>query len=131
MPEGRHYIIIDLKSFYASCECAMRGLDPMTTDLVVADPERGRGTICLAVSPSLKAKGVRNRCRVYPRMQLYINYAAEIYGIYLRDTLAPQTDYGLLAHQARDSAQAAPSRYRGHVWRGTYAPGRPAESLRR
>ena len=123
MPEGRHYIIIDLKSFYASCECAMRGLDPMTTDLVVADPERGRGTICLAVSPSLKAKGVRNRCRVY--------YAAEIYGIYLRDTLAPQTDYGLLAHQARDSAQAAPSRYRGHVWRGTYAPGRPAESLRR
>ena len=143
MPEGRHYIIIDLKSFYASCECAMRGRDPMTTDLVVADPERGRGTICLAVSPSLKAKGVRNRCRVYeipkcfsyimaePRMQLYINYAAEIYGIYLRDTLAPQTDYGLLAHQARDSAQAAPSRYRGHVWRGTYAPGRPAESLRR
>ena len=96
MPEGRHYIIIDLKSFYASCECADRGLDPMTTDLVVADPERGRGTICLAVSPSLKAKGVRNRCRVYeipkcfsyimaePRMQLYINYAAEIYGIYLR-----------------------------------------------
>ena len=65
MPEGRHYIIIDLKSFYASCECADRGLDPMTTDLVVADPERGRGTICLAVSPSLKAKGVRNRCRVY------------------------------------------------------------------
>ena len=96
MADGRHYIIIDLKSFYASCECADRGLDPMTTDLVVADPERGRGTICLAVSPSLKAKGVRNRCRVYeipkylsyimaePRMQLYINYAAEIYGIYLR-----------------------------------------------
>jgi len=96
MDAGRHYIIIDLKSFYASCECVMRGLDPMTTALVVADPERGRGTICLAVSPSLKAKGVRNRCRVYeiparfsyimaePRMQLYINYAAEIYGIYLR-----------------------------------------------
>ena len=92
---GHVYIIIDLKSFYASCECAERGLDPMTTDLVVADPERGRGTICLAVSPSLKAKGVKNRCRVFeipsflhpivaePRMQLYINYAAEIYGIYL------------------------------------------------
>ena len=73
----------------------MRGLDPMTTDLVVADAERGRGTICLAVSPSLKAKGVRNRCRVFeipsrfryimatPRMQLYLNYAAEIYSIYL------------------------------------------------
>ena len=61
----RSYLIIDLKSFYASCECVMRGLDPMTTDLVVADEERGRGTICLAVSPSLKAKGVRNRCRLF------------------------------------------------------------------
>lgn len=91
----RSYLIIDLKSFYASCECVMRGLDPMTTDLVVADEERGRGTICLAVSPSLKAKGVRNRCRVFeipphlhyitatPRMQLYLNYAAEIYSLYL------------------------------------------------
>ena len=89
------YLIIDLKSFYASCECVMRGLDPMTTDLVVADAERGRGTICLAVSPSLKAKGVRNRCRIFeipsrfryimatPRMQLYLNYSAEIYSIYL------------------------------------------------
>lgn len=93
--ETHSYLIIDLKSFYASCECVMRGLDPMTTDLVVADRERGRGTICLAVSPSLKAKGVRNRCRVFeiprflsyimatPRMQLYLNYAAEIYSIYL------------------------------------------------
>ena len=93
--ENRSYLIIDLKSFYASCECVMRGLDPMTTDLVVADAARGRGTICLAVSPSLKAKGVRNRCRVFeiparfryimatPRMQLYLNYAAEIYSIYL------------------------------------------------
>ena len=73
----------------------MRGLNPMTTDLVVADAERGRETICLAVSPSLKAKGVRNRCRVFeipsrfryimatPRMQLYLNYAAELYSIYL------------------------------------------------
>ena len=89
------YIIIDMKSFYASCECVARGLPAMTTDLVVADPERGRGTICLAVSPSLKAKGVRNRCRVHeipacfkyivapPRMQMYIDYAAEIYGIFL------------------------------------------------
>ena len=57
--KNKSYLIIDLKSFYASCECVMRGLDPMTTDLVVADAERGRGTICLAVSPSLKAKGVR------------------------------------------------------------------------
>jgi len=89
--ENRSYLIIDLKSFYASSECVMHGLDPMTTDLVVADAARGRGTICLAVSPSLKAKGVRNRCRVFeiparfryimatPRMQLYLNYAAEIF----------------------------------------------------
>ena len=90
------YLCIDLKSFYASVECVERGLDPMTTNLVVADPERSDKTICLAVSPSMKALGVRNRCRVFeipknieyimaePRMQKYIDYAAEIYGIYLR-----------------------------------------------
>ena len=93
--DDKAYIIIDMKSFYASCECVARGLPAMTTDLVVADPERGKGTICLAVSPSLKAKGVKNRCRVHeipacfkyivapPRMQMYIDYAAEIYGIFL------------------------------------------------
>lgn len=90
------YLCIDQKSFYSSVECHERGLDAMTTDLVVADPARGKGSICLAVSPSLKKKGVRNRCRVYeipgqleyimapPRMQLYIDYAARIYGIFLR-----------------------------------------------
>ncbi len=90
------YLCIDLKSFYASVECVERGLDPMTTNLVVADPERSDKTICLAVSPSMKALGVRNRCRVFeipkniqyimaePRMQKYIDYAARIYGIYLR-----------------------------------------------
>ena len=92
---ARTYLCIDLKSFYASVECVERGLDPMTTDLVVADPDRSDKTICLAVSPSLKAKGVKNRCRVFeipkhleyimavPRMQLYVDYAAEIYGVYL------------------------------------------------
>ncbi len=92
----RSYLVIDLKSFYASVECVERGLDPMTTDLVVADPTRTEKTICLAVSPSMKAKGVRNRCRVFeipknidyimapPRMQKYIDYAAEIYELYLR-----------------------------------------------
>ena len=92
----KYYLCIDLKSFYASVECVERGLDPMTADLVVADPERSDKTICLAVSPSLKAKGVKNRCRVFeipktmeyimapPRMQKYIDYAAEIYGIYLK-----------------------------------------------
>lgn len=92
----RIYLCIDLKSFYASVECVERGLDPMTTNLVVADPERSSGTICLAVSPSLKALGVPNRCRVFqipsgleyikakPRMKLYIDYSAEIYGVYLK-----------------------------------------------
>lgn len=87
---------IDLKSFYASVECAERGLDPFTTNLVVADPDREKGTICLAITPAMKALGVKNRCRVYeipthidyiiapPRMQLYIEYSAAIYGIYLK-----------------------------------------------
>ena len=97
----RAYLCIDLKSFYASVECVERGLDPMTTNLVVADPERSRGTICLAVSPSLKALGVKNRCRLFqippnldyiiaePRMQKYIDYSARIYGVYLR-YIAPE-----------------------------------------
>ncbi len=94
--EEKTYLCIDLKSFYASVECVERGLDPMTTNLVVADPERGRGTVCLAVSPSMKALGIRNRCRVYeipekveyimapPRMNLYIAYAADVYAVYLK-----------------------------------------------
>ena len=88
-------VCIDLKSFYASVECVERGLDPVKTDLVVADETRTNGTICLAVSPSLKAKGIKNRCRLFevprtknliiapPRMRKYIDYCAEIYGIYL------------------------------------------------
>ena len=94
--ENRSYLCIDLKSFYASVECIERGLDPMTTNLVVADPERSDKTICLAITPSMKALGIHNRCRVFeipknvkyimaePRMQKYIDYAAEIYGIYLK-----------------------------------------------
>ena len=95
-PTGKQYLCIDLKSFYASVECVERGLDPMTTDLVVADPERTEKTICLAVSPSLKARGVPGRARVFeipksftyimapPRMAKYIEYSANIYAIYLR-----------------------------------------------
>lgn len=94
--QNRTYICIDLKSFYASVECVERRLDPMTTNLVVADPERTEKTICLAVSPAMKAKGVPGRCRVFqipksieyimapPRMQLYIDYSANIYAIYLK-----------------------------------------------
>ena len=90
------YVCIDLKSFYASVECADRGLDPFTTNLVVADPDRGSKTICLAVSPALKALGMPGRCRVFeipegidyvkarPRMRRYMEASAEIYRIYLK-----------------------------------------------
>ena len=59
------YICCDLKSFYASVECVERGLDPMTTNLVVADQRRTEKTICLAVSPSLKAYGISGRARLF------------------------------------------------------------------
>ena len=124
------YIAIDLKSFYASVECVERGLDPLSTNLVVADPSRTDKTICLAVTPSLKAHGVPSRPRLFeviervrqvnadrrwgapnrsfrsatyddrllssdgslaldyivapPRMGLYIEYSAKIYGVYLK-----------------------------------------------
>ena len=61
---GRTYIAIDLKSFYASVECMERGLDPLTTNLVVADASRTEKTICLAVTPSLKAYGISGRARL-------------------------------------------------------------------
>lgn len=92
----RCYFVIDMKSFFASVECAERGLDPMTTRLVVADESRTERTICLAVSPAMKALGVKNRCRLFeipknidyiiapPRMRKYIEYAAKIYGLYLK-----------------------------------------------
>lgn len=65
----RSYIAIDLKSFYASVECMQRGLDPMTTNLVVADESRTEKTICLAVSPSLKSYGVSGRPRLFEVVQ--------------------------------------------------------------
>ena len=103
----RIYICIDLKSYYASVECVRRGLDPLTTDLLVADESRSDQTICLAVSPSLKAKGVPSRPRLFearqkvreyeartrskldyiiamPHMADYERISAQIYGIYLR-----------------------------------------------
>ncbi len=96
MAEDRIYFCIDMKSFYASVECAERGLNPFETDLAVADASRGEGGICLAITPRMKQRGIRNRCRLYeipealdyivalPRMQLYIEYAADIYAIYLK-----------------------------------------------
>lgn len=90
------YLCIDLKCFYASVECVERKLDPFKTNLVVADPSRGKGAICLAISPALKLKGVKNRCRLYeipdkyeyitamPRMRKYMEYSSNIYKVYLR-----------------------------------------------
>ena len=65
----RKYLCIDLKSFYASVECIERGLDPLTTNLVVADNSRTEKTICLAVTPSLKACGISGRARLFERAQ--------------------------------------------------------------
>ena len=67
--ENHIYIAIDLKSFYASVECKERDLDPLTTNLVVADAERTEKTICLAVSPSLKAYGIPGRARLFEVVQ--------------------------------------------------------------
>ena len=67
--EKRQYIAIDLKSFYASVECVERGLDPLTTNLVVADSSRTEKTICLAVSPSLKSYGIPGRARLFEVIQ--------------------------------------------------------------
>ena len=100
----RQYLCIDQKSFYATIECVERGLDPMTADLVVADPERSENTICLAVSVHAKKRGIQNRCRIKdippgmnvivarPRMQLYIDCSAAIYGVFLK-YLAPEDIY--------------------------------------
>ncbi|MDD3422230.1 MAG: DNA repair protein [Bacilli bacterium] len=90
------YLCIDLKTFYASVECAERGLDTFTTNLVVADKTRGKGALCLAITQSMKNLGIHNRCRLMeipegveyiiakPRMKLYIQYAAEVYKIFLK-----------------------------------------------
>ena len=105
--QRKQFCCIDLKSYYASVECVDRGLDTLTTNLVVADESRSDGTICLAVSPSLKALGVPSRPRLFevkqrlaeikaltgqtvpyitamPRMARYLEVSSEIYGIYLK-----------------------------------------------
>ena len=101
------YLCIDLKSFYASVECVARGLDPLKARRLVAHQGRTDGTVCLAVSPALKALGVPGRPRLFeakqairlaeaqlhrkidylvarPRMRAYIECSAKIYAIYLR-----------------------------------------------
>lgn len=90
----RTYLCIDMKSFFASVECAERGLNPFETNLVVADESRGKNALCLAITPKMKALGVKNRCRMseipkhikyivaMPRMKKYIEYNGDIYEIY-------------------------------------------------
>lgn len=102
----RYYIAIDLKSFYASVECVERGLDPLKARLVVADPTRTEKTICLAVTPALKAYGIPGRARLFevyqktrplhidfviapPQMAHYMEVSSKIYSIYLK-YIAPE-----------------------------------------
>ena len=94
LPE-RNILCIDLKSFFASCECIERGLNPFTTPLVVANEKQGNGAITLAVTPYLKKQGVKSRGRLYeipnyikyiianPRMRLYSKMSKEVVKIYL------------------------------------------------
>lgn len=93
--QKRNILCIDLKSFFASCECIEMKLNPFTTPLVVANPNQGNGAITLAVTPYLKNQGVKSRGRLYeippnikyyiakPRMNLYINKSKEVVSIYL------------------------------------------------
>lgn len=89
------YLCIDLKSFYASAECARLGVDPFKVNLVVANKSRGKGALCLAITPAMKALGVKNRCRLFeippsvdyitvkPHMRYYMEVSAAIYKVYL------------------------------------------------
>ena len=91
----RNILCIDLKSFFASCECVERGVDPFKYPLVVANPNQGNGAITLAVTPYLKSQGIKSRGRLYeipshieyhiakPRMNLYIEKSKQIVSIYL------------------------------------------------
>ena len=104
---SRTYAAIDLKSFFASVECILRGLDPLKTKLVVADESRTEKTICLAVTPALKAYGIPGRARLFevnqkvrevlrrtgekieftiakPQMAKYVEYSTKVYNVYLK-----------------------------------------------
>lgn len=102
MPEqsSRTYIAIDLKSFYASVECVERGLNPLTTNLVVADASRTEKTICLAVSPSLKSYGIPGRPRLFEVVQRvdYVNYGRKLEAPYRKLTGKSVSDTELKAN---------------------------------
>lgn len=140
--ELKKYIFIDLKSYYASVECVHRGLDPLKANLLVADESRSDQTICLAVSPSLKAKGVPGRPRLFeakqkireyeirchtkvdyiiavPRMAEYERISAQIYSIYLR-YVAPEDIHVysmiLLVFRLLDSRSSIQNRNKRCSW---------------
>lgn len=100
MKKERTCIAIDLKSFYASVECRERGLDPLTTNLVVADESRTEKTICLAVSPSLKAYGIAGRARLFEVVQRVreINRERQMHAPGYRFTGKSSSDTELKAH---------------------------------
>ena len=101
MPNNsRTYIAIDLKSFYASVECVERGLNPLSTNLVVADESRTEKTICLAVSPSLKAYGIGGRARLFEAVQRVkeVNYERRMYAPNYRFTGKSTDDNELKKH---------------------------------
>lgn len=100
MEANRTYIAIDLKSFYASVECVERGLDPLKTNLLVADVSRTEKTICLAVSPSLKAYGIGGRARLFEAVQQLraVNYERRMAAPYHRLTGKSWKDDELKAH---------------------------------
>ncbi|MBR2470939.1 MAG: DNA methylase, partial [Fibrobacter sp.] len=104
---SRTFAVIDLKSFFASVECILRGLDPLKAKLVVADESRTEKTICLAVTPALKAYGIPGRARLFevnqkvreverrtgekvefliakPQMARYVEYSTKVYNVYLK-----------------------------------------------
>ncbi|MBQ0124167.1 MAG: DNA methylase [Bacteroidales bacterium] len=128
----RKYIAIDLKSFYASVECVDRGLDPLSTNLVVADPSRTEKTICLAVSPSLKAYGIPGRARLFevvqktkaakvdyivapPRMRRYMEVSTKVYGIYLK-YIAPEDIHVYSCDEVFIDATAYLDSYKCSAW---------------
>ena len=94
--ENRTYIAIDLKSFYASVECIERGLDPLTTNLVVADSSRTEKTICLAVSPALKRYGIPGRARMFDVVQRVKEVNAE------RRIMAPNRQFSGKSHFSKE-----------------------------
>ena len=84
---SRTFAAIDLKSFFASVECILRGLDPLKAKLVVADESRTEKTICLAVTPALKAYGIPGRAEFLiakPQMARYVEYSTKVYNVYLK-----------------------------------------------